>query len=95
LFDVQEICDALGPAVLGRERVVQAFWGEQAMNERAAEQYLGDGLYASFDGYMIVLRAPRELGDHWVGLEPPVFNELLRFALKHWQEPTLREAMHE
>jgi hypothetical protein len=24
------------------------------------ETYLGDGLYASFDGFMITLRAPRE-----------------------------------
>jgi hypothetical protein len=36
------------------------------------EVYLGDGLYASFDGYMIRLRAPRADGDHWVGLEPAV-----------------------
>lgn len=34
------------------------------------EAYLGDGLYASHDGYQIVLRAPREGGDHWVALEP-------------------------
>jgi len=34
------------------------------------ETYLGDGLYASFDGYCITLRAPREHGDHWVWLEP-------------------------
>jgi hypothetical protein len=36
------------------------------------EFYLGDGLYASFDGFMFVLRAPRDGGDHWVGLEPSV-----------------------
>ena len=44
------------------------------------ETYLGDGLYASFDGFMITLRAPRENGDHWVGLEPQVYAELLRFV---------------
>jgi hypothetical protein len=55
------------------------------------ETYLGDGLYTSFDGFMIMLhtsfdgfmimlRAPREHGDHFVGLEPDVFAELLRFA---------------
>ena len=33
------------------------------------ETYLGDGLYASFDGYQIRLRAPREGGDHEVFLE--------------------------
>jgi hypothetical protein len=30
------------------------------------ETYLGDGLYASFDGWQIRLRAPRENGDHEV-----------------------------
>jgi hypothetical protein len=47
------------------------------MSER--ETYLGDGLYASFDGFMITLRAPREHGDHWVGLEPNVFAALLEY----------------
>lgn len=36
------------------------------------EEYLGDGLYASFDGYSFTLRAPRSDGDHWVALEPGV-----------------------
>jgi hypothetical protein len=44
------------------------------------ETYLGDGLYASFDGYQIVLRAPRDGGDHWVALEPEVFAALVKFA---------------
>jgi len=39
----------------------------------ANETYLGDGLYASYDGFMITLRAPRTNGDHWVGLEPEVW----------------------
>jgi len=33
------------------------------------ETYLGDGLYASFDGWQVKLRAPRENGDHEVFLE--------------------------
>lgn len=45
----------------------------------AQEQYLGDGLYASFDGFQIILRAPRAGGDHWVGLEPLVFAEMVRW----------------
>jgi hypothetical protein len=49
------------------------------MNDR--ERYLGDGLYASFDGYMVTLTAPRQNGaTHWVGLEPTVFSALIRFA---------------
>ena len=33
------------------------------------ESYLGDGVYASFDGYQVCLRAPREHGDHVVYLD--------------------------
>ena len=44
------------------------------------ETYLGDGLYASWDGYMITLRAPREHGDHWVGLEPEILQAFLDWA---------------
>lgn len=36
------------------------------------EEYLGDGLYASFDGWQFCLRTPRENGDHVVYLEPHV-----------------------
>jgi hypothetical protein len=45
------------------------------------ETYLGDGLYASFDGSQIRLRAPRLEGDHEVFLEPEVlvaFEEFVR-----------------
>lgn len=44
------------------------------------EIYLGDSLYASFDGWMIWLRAHREHGDHWVGIEPTNWIALKRFA---------------
>jgi hypothetical protein len=43
------------------------------------DHYLGDGLYARFDGFQIILRAPREYSDHYVGLEPAVFQELIRW----------------
>jgi hypothetical protein len=33
------------------------------------ETYLGDGLYASWDGLQVRLRAPRDGGDHVVYLE--------------------------
>lgn len=48
------------------------------MNE--SEQYLGDGLYASFDGFMVTLRAPREHGDHFVALEPEVLAKFMGFV---------------
>jgi hypothetical protein len=34
------------------------------------EVYLGDRLFASWDGWQVKLRAPREGGDHEVYLEP-------------------------
>lgn len=46
------------------------------------EEYLGDGLYASFDGYQIRLRAPRDHGDHEVYLEPPVLKAFLEYAMQ-------------
>jgi hypothetical protein len=44
------------------------------------ETYLGDGLYASFDGFTIWLRAPHEGGDHVVALEPQVYAALEEFV---------------
>ena len=41
-------------------------------DKEPVETYLGDGLYASFDGCNVVLRAPRDDGDHWVAFEPEV-----------------------
>jgi hypothetical protein len=43
------------------------------------ETHLGDGLYASFDGHQINLRARRNGGDHWLELKPDVFDALLQF----------------
>jgi hypothetical protein len=51
----------------------------EAMSSMNEETYLGDGLYASFDGWHIILRAPRADGDHFVALEPSVFAELKRY----------------
>jgi hypothetical protein len=48
--------------------------------ERPKETYIGDGVYASYDGYYIWLRAPREQGDHEIGLERPVLEALIRYA---------------
>ena len=44
------------------------------------ETYLGDGLYASWDGFSIWLRAPREGGDHVVALEPEVLAAFQQFV---------------
>jgi hypothetical protein len=44
------------------------------------ETYLGDGLYASYDGFALTLRAPREFGDHYVVLEPRELEAFLAYA---------------
>lgn len=44
------------------------------------EQYLGDGLYASFDGYQVCLRAPRAHGDDYVYLEPSTLQAFIDFV---------------
>ena len=44
------------------------------------EEYLGDGLYASFDGFGITLRAPRTGGDHFVYLEPSVLDAFEQYV---------------
>lgn len=55
------------------------------------EVYLGDGLYASFDGYQIKLRAPRApmiTTDHEVFLDPRTLANLIEYANKikgEWQ----------
>lgn len=46
------------------------------------ETYLGDGLYASFDGYQFKLRAPRENGDHVVYFEQYVIGEFMDYIGK-------------
>lgn len=49
------------------------------MKMEKQECYLGDGLYASDDGFMFTLRAPRDREDHVVMLEPEVLSAFLRF----------------
>lgn len=48
------------------------------------EEYIGDGVYVSFDGYQLCLRAPREGGDHFVYLEPTVYSNLTDYMERLW-----------
>lgn len=59
---------------------------DEFIEEYSKEIYLGDGLYASFDGYHINLRAPRDNGDHHVGLEPPLFDALLEYRKRIYKD---------
>ena len=50
------------------------------------DEYLGDGVVASFDGYMIVLAIdPGSPGERKVWLEPSTFEALKRYAERCWQ----------
>ncbi len=43
------------------------------------EEYLGDGVYATFDGYYITLDLRAQNDYTKVALEPQVFDALIRF----------------
>ena len=43
------------------------------------ERYIGDGVYASFDGFHIILDLRAQDNFTRIGLEPPVFTELVRY----------------
>jgi hypothetical protein len=45
--------------------------------------YIGDSVYARFDGWQIVLSTERSGGIHWIALEPEVLKELIEFAERH------------
>ena len=61
----------------------------------AQETYLGDGLYASFDGWQIKLRAPRLDGEHVVYLEPELYRALTQFATSCWEVKQIVEDRQE
>ena len=47
--------------------------------------YLGDGVYARFDGYYLWLYTDNGVTKtHPVALEPQVYNHLVDYAAKHW-----------
>lgn len=50
-------------------------------DETEYKMYLGDAVYASYDGYHIWLRT-EDGNDQHIALEPDVFNNLVIFAHK-------------
>lgn len=63
---------------------------EARLRELAEGFYLGDGLYASFDGYQIMLKTRRMEGEHYVALEPQVLLAFVKYAQEFF--PTLMAA---
>jgi len=43
-------------------------------------RYLGDGVYASFDGWQVWLTTDRLEGQHSIALEPSVFADLMKYV---------------
>ena len=60
----------------------QICYNDMGGDEPRDETYLGDGLYASWDGFQICLRAPRAGGDHFVCLDGYVLLALAAY-LRH------------
>lgn len=53
------------------------------------ESYLGDGLYVSFDGYQIALKANHHLyPTDTVYLDPSVYENLVKFVEKLKENPS-------
>ena len=50
------------------------------VEKQTDEKYLGDGVYASYDGWYIWLRVERDGGNERVALEPPVYHALQDYA---------------
>jgi hypothetical protein len=53
-------------------------------------EYIGDGVYASTDGYYIWLQTERELGRiERIAIEPQVFDALQRYYTRIMTRPVL------
>lgn len=50
------------------------------------ETFLGDGLYASYDGFQLTLRAPRNGIDHYVCLESVTMLALVEYLAQLHRE---------
>ena len=57
--------------------------------ERLEDRYIGDGVYASFDGYHIILDLRAQNNTTRIALEPPVFDALMKYRA---DAEALREA---
>lgn len=56
------------------------------------EKYLGDAVYAAFDGYSIRLRTG-DGNNHVIFLEPKVYEALVRYACIVWHPQLTRDAV--
>ena len=62
-------------------------------NFGSGETYIGDGIYASFDGWQIRLHTSREYDDHEVFLEPDTWATLVEYAAERMPYPACAEGV--
>lgn len=62
------------------------------MSELIEDRYLGDGVYASFDGYMIWLDLRGQDKTTRIALEPIVMKQLVKFQEDLFKAAEVREA---
>ena len=48
--------------------------------QNTEKSYLGDGVYASYDGFHIVLTAERENRTEYIYLDPYVYDALMKYV---------------
>lgn len=58
-------------------------------------EYLGDGVYASFDGWQIWLTTTRENGTHTIAIEPITLDRLLAYRDSLAAKPGQEAPTHE
>ncbi len=63
-----------------------------ALSDIDNETYIGNGVYASFDGYNIWLRARTNKRDNTVKLAPPVLAALTDYGRRIWAPPAAEDA---
>lgn len=54
--------------------------GDLRRDMQGRDTYIGDGVYASFDGFQIKLRTERDGRDEIIYLDPDTYTSLVRFA---------------
>lgn len=53
---------------------------DKKATRRIDQSYIGDGVTAVYDGNGIMLKTPRESGEHYIYLEPEVVHSLMEFV---------------
>ena len=61
------------------------------MTNKIKDRYLGDGVYASYDGYHVILDLRAQDNTTRIALEPAVYEALVRYVSNLTQSSTEEE----